>query len=198
MEAVISPPEIYAGAAPAITARSVSYHRCQRGIFNNEETMKNIMMIAALAALSLAACGPAQAADFAGPRAAVTVGFDGIQGVRDTTNVTYGVTAGYDFATPSGVIAGVEAGAGNVFDRRDFNGSVRLGYKLSDNVLGFGTAGYTNFRDSAGRALNGAQLGAGFEAVISGPVSATVGYRYSNYEQGVSKHSAYTGFVARF
>ena len=160
--------------------------------------MKNIMMIAALAALSLAACAPAQAADFTGTRAAVTVGFDGIQGAGDTTNVTYGVTAGYDIATQSGVLVGVEAGAGNVFDRRDLNASGRIGYKLNDTVLAFGTAGYTNFRDSAGRTLDGAQLGAGFEAVISGPVSATVGYRYSNYEQDVSKHSAYTGLVARF
>lgn len=136
--------------------------------------------------------------NFTGPRISVTAGINDIQGVPDTTDVTYGLVAGLDVKVAGPVTFGVEAGLDNVFDRRDVNVNARLGLAVSDNVLVFTKAGYTSFNDAYSRKLDGYRVGGGLELAISKNVFVTGEYRYSDYEVGVGSHGGALGIGLRF
>lgn len=152
-----------------------------------------------LAALSLAAIAtPAMATDFTGPRVEVTAGADDVTGVRDTTDVTYGATVGFDFRVAGPVIAGVEANLDNVFDRRDVGASARVGVEATDNLLVYGKVGYANYKDTFSRELDGLRVGGGLELAVTKNVFAKVEYRYTDFEANVGKHGGLVGVGLRF
>jgi outer membrane immunogenic protein len=156
---------------------------------------KTFALVAATAAAFAAT--PAFASDFAGPRIEVTAGADDVTNGVDPTEVTYGAGLGYDLQIGK-VVAGVEATVDNVFDRRDLGVGARLGYVVNDNILLYGKAGYTNWRQVAGRSVDGLRLGGGLEFNVAGPVYTKVEYRYTDFDGGLGKHGGLVGVGLRF
>lgn len=95
---------------------------------------------------------------------------------------------------------------------RDLYAGVRVGVPVTPNVLLYGKAGYTNARykltydDGASGALNfrdgrnfdGYRLGAGLEYAITPQAFVKTEYRYSDWEDGLSKHQVLAGAGFRF
>lgn len=95
---------------------------------------------------------------------------------------------------------------------RDLYVGGRLGVPVSPNVLLYGKVGYTNarykltyddgvdgstnFRD--GKNYDGVRLGAGVEYAITPQAFVKAEYRYSNWEDGLSKNQVLGGFGFRF
>jgi outer membrane immunogenic protein len=156
---------------------------------------KTFALVAATAAAFAAT--PALASDFAGPRIEVTAGADDVTRGVDPTDVTYGAGLGYDLQFGR-VVAGVEATVDNVFDRRDLGVGARLGYVVNDNVLLYGKAGYSNWRQVAGRSTEGLRLGGGLEVNVAGPVYAKAEYRYTDFEGNLGRHGGLVGVGIRF
>lgn len=187
---------------------------------------------AAASAAAFVFAGQANAADFVGPRAEVTVGADqlkfdltdvGTGGSRKVRGVSVGGALGYDVPV-GGLIAGIEAGISkSTADRtfsdgassltveagRDMELSGRLGAPIGTRTLLYGKAGYTNLRvgselDLAGVTtssktnLDGYRLGLGLEQGLGANTFAKAEYRYSNYEQDVTKNELLAGFGIRF
>lgn len=157
--------------------------------------MKSIAIVAAAAAF--VAATPAMASDFAGPRIEVTAGADDVTAGVDPTDVAYGVGVGYDLQFGK-VVAGVEAAVDNVFDRRDIGVGARLGYVINDNVLAYGKVGYSDWRQVAGRSVEGLRVGGGLEVNVAGPVYGKVEYRYTDFEGNLGKHGGLVGVGLRF
>lgn len=155
------------------------------------------LVIAAAAALA-AMASPAMARDFTGPRIEVTAGADDVTGGVDTTDITYGAAVGFDVSPVKNVIVGVEANLDNVFDRRDFGASARLGYAFGDDVLVYGKVGYASWKQLPSRELDGLRVGGGVEVNVAGPVFAKAEYRYTDFSQGVGKHGGLVGVGLRF
>lgn len=121
-----------------------------------------------------------EAAEFAGPRAEVTIGFDqlrfdlaqveaGGRGKQD--GLGYGFALGYDAAIRPTVIAGIEAGlnlsdiryaTGNATDgnelrkRRELTLAGRLGTPITPNALLYGKVGYANLQVRESQTVAGA------------------------------------------
>jgi len=151
--------------------------------------MKNLVL-AAVAATTLFAA-PAMAKDaFTGPRVEVTAGYADVSNNR--TNFNYGVDADYDVSVGP-VVAGVEAGLDNVFDRRNINVAARLGAKLNSHALVYAKAGYANYRNLARHDLDGLRVGGGVELNIAGPVYTKVEYRHEDF--GATKSNDVIGGV---
>lgn len=138
--------------------------------------------------------------------------------------VTYGGAVGYDVPLGGGLIAGVEAGltfstADRSFTngvdtvaidaKRDFDLSARLGGLIAPRTLLYGKAGYTNLRIgtdatvggvtlSDNTNLDGYRLGLGVEQGLGANTYLKGEYRYSNYEQDVSKNELLAGIGIRF
>lgn len=157
--------------------------------------MKSFAIVAAAAAVFAAT--PALASDFAGPRIEVTAGADDVTAGVDPTDVTYGVGVGYDLQFGK-VVAGVEAGVDNAFDRRDIGVGARLGYVINENVLAYGKVGYSDWRQVSGRSIEGLRLGGGLEVNVAGPFYGKVEYRYTDFEGKVGKHGGLVGVGLRF
>ena len=167
-------------------------------------------------------------APFTGPRAEAVVGFDRVQadgGHQD--GVSYGGQIGYDFQA-GGLVAGIEGEAtGSTTDACDGPGSVaspnlcvkagrdlyaggRIGAALGGNTLLYAKAGYTNARvrltssdgtnttTLGGANLDGVRVGAGIEHKFGEKFYGKAEYRYSNYEQGISRHGVLAGVGVRF
>lgn len=159
--------------------------------------MKNF--IAALASVALVACStqPVFANDFGGIYVQGTAGVEDVTQVPSSNDVIYGASAGVN--VPLGnVIVGVEGTLDNVFqDEREFGASGRFGYTFS-NVMLYGEAGYTNYRDVFSRELEGLRVGGGIEANISPHAFVSAEYRYSDLEANVGKHAGLIGLGLRF
>ncbi len=142
--------------------------------------------------------------------------------------LSYGAGAGYDIALTDKVIAGVEIGvdlfenndtatSGTTrFEskaKRDFEVGGRLGIKLSDNLLAFAKAGYSkarftqaitiggttgNSRTEFTSDLDGVRAGAGLEFLLSKGLYAKSEYRYTNYQDGISRHQVLVAAGVRF
>lgn len=138
--------------------------------------------------------------------------------------VTYGGAVGYDAPLGRNLVAGLEAGVNFSTADRDFgdavNGvaldakrdlelSARLGARVAPRTMLYGKAGYTNLRIDAdttaadlttvGRTnLDGYRLGLGLEQGVGANTYLKTEYRYSNYEQGVSKNEVLAGIGIRF
>jgi len=159
--------------------------------------MKNTILTV-LGITALVACSPVKANEFTGTHVALTAGLDDLRSVPDTTDVTYGVTAGADFSLGENAIVGGAVNVDNVFDRRDLGASIRLGYILTDNLLAYGRVGYSNYQDVFSRELDGLQLGGGLEFNINDYTFTRVEYKYTDFESGVGKHQGLVGLGVRF
>ena len=96
--------------------------------------------------------------------------------------------------------------------KRDLYVGGRVGAAVTPNTLLYAKAGYTNARigatytDSATPAnntsgatnLDGVRVGAGVEQKLGANLYAKAEYRYSNYEQGLSRHQVLGGIGFRF
>jgi outer membrane immunogenic protein len=142
--------------------------------------------------------------------------------------IVYGVGIGYDVAVSPTVVAGLEAEfnlsdvdlrsvagttTATVEAKRDISVSGRIGAKLAENVLVYAKAGYSNARlkgvittggttgptttEVSGNG-DGLRVGGGVEFALGGGAYAKAEYRYSDYEGGVTRHQAVTGFGFRF
>lgn len=152
---------------------------------------------AVAAALGLAMAQPLAANEFGGVYASGTIGYDDVTSIPDGTDVVYGANAGVNI--PLGdVIVGVEATVDNVFEnQREFGASARLGYTFDDVML-YGEAGYTNYRDVFSRDLDGLRVGGGLEYNISDNTFVSAEYRYTDFEAGAGKHAGLIGLGIRF
>ena len=96
--------------------------------------------------------------------------------------------------------------------KRDLYAGARVGAAVTPSTLLYAKAGYTNARvgvnytDTATPAnnfvardnLDGVRVGAGVEQKFGPNLYAKAEYRYSNYEQGVSRHQVVGGIGFRF
>jgi outer membrane immunogenic protein len=144
------------------------------------------------------------------------------------SGIVYGIGAGYDFAISPKVELGLdlsadlstmeecEAGVVVPGDRacldagRDLAAAVRLGYKVSPRGTVYALAGYTNARfrfdytnpagvtARDGRNLDGFRLGAGYQHGFGDKAYGKVEYRYSNYENDVTRHQVLLGVGLNF
>jgi len=190
------------------------------------EQMENIMskyLIAAFAVSTATIAAPAMAQDagksFSGAHVEVLGGWDRVQGEGSHDDgVLYGVGAGYDVRSGNAVF-GLEGEASDSTQKqsdagltehasRDLYVGGRVGAVVGGNNLLYAKAGYTNARysvsgtatgvDLAHGNLDGVRVGAGVEHQLSGNTFVKAEYRYSNYEQGVSRNQVVAGFGIRF
>ena len=153
-------------------------------------------------------------ASFTGPRIEALVGYDAIDTnsvIGTPDGVFFGAAAGYDFQAGSAVL-GLEAEVADSTAKRTFGGvkiesdrdlyvGGRAGIVLSPKALVYVKAGYTNARidtDLGNANADGVRVGTGVEYKLSQKFFLKAEYRYSNYEAGVERHQAVTGFGVRF
>ena len=182
--------------------------------------MKKFIALAAGSAAALAAT-PAVAAP-AGPRVEAIVGWDqarvdlGADDFKDE-GVLYGVGAGYDFGLSNGASLGVDVEAtdstakesnvaGSLTAKRDLYAGGRVSFPIdAKNSNVYLKAGYTNARFKASDGvisvsenLDGYRLGAGAQFSLNGKAYVGGEYRYSNYENDVSRHQLALTLGTRF
>ena len=176
------------------------------------------LLMGAAAAPALAQDGPS-AGTFNGAHVEALGGWDRVQGEGSHDDgVLYGAGAGYDIQRGNAVF-GVEGEAsdstqkkelGAVTEKasRDLYVGGRIGYVVGGNNLLYAKAGYTNARytvdgtatgvNLAEGNLDGVRVGAGVEHQLGNHTFVKAEYRYSNYEQGVSRNQVVAGFGVRF
>ena len=179
--------------------------------------MKKIAIIVSLAASTLIA-SPAFADVGGGRAEVqvgydhVTIDFGGTD--FDQGGVYYGIAAGYDFALSPTVAFGVDLEAADstakeqvtvagvkerVAAGRDLYAGGRLTVAASEKLNLYAKAGYTNARSKyisetsntkfvANRNLDGFRVGAGAQYLMSANTYVGAEYRYSNYEDDVSRN----------
>lgn len=173
---------------------------------------------AAIAAPAFSQDAPSSAS-FAGPHIEAIGGWDRVQGRHSHDDgVLYGVGAGYDLQRGSTVF-GLEGEASDSTQkqsvagiteraRRDLYVGGRVGKVIGGNNLLYAKAGYTNARFSvsgtgtgntlAAGNLDGVRVGAGIEHKLGDRAFVKTEYRYSNYQQGVSRNQVVAGVGFRF
>ena len=179
--------------------------------------MKNVTIAVAIAASVLASPAMAQeAGDFSGAKGTVIAGYDNIDlniaGVDNVDGLLYGASLGYDMQSGH-IVYGAEFEAtestgkisnagGRIEVGRDLYAGGRLGYVLGDSTLLYTKAGYTNARSSSpglgGTNGDGVRVGAGVEFKLSQNVFARGEYRYSDYEDGISRNQGLVGLGVKF
>jgi len=179
--------------------------------------MKNVTIAVAIAASVLASPAMAQEkGDFSGAKATVIAGYDNIDldiaGLDNVDGFLYGATLGYDIQSGN-VVYGAELEAtestGNISNAggrleagRDLYAGARLGFVVGDAALLYAKAGYTNARVSSpgfgGENGDGVRVGAGVEYQLSTNMFARGEYRYSNYEDGVSRNQGLVSLGMKF
>lgn len=166
--------------------------------------MRIIALIAAsAAALALAACQPAEAAEnagFTGVRTEVHATVSDFSRIPNLNDVGYNAVIGVDAPLGNRFTAGAEVEAKNVFDSngRAYGVGARLGYAATENVLVFGRVGYDRLEALNTRTLDGSSYGVGAEWRISERTHLTGQYRHTNYEQGADANTVSVGIGYRF
>lgn len=131
--------------------------------------------------------------------------------------VLYGLGVGYDFALGNGAALGVDLEAtdstikesnvaGTLKANRDLYAGGRLSFPLgADGSNVYVKGGYTKARFSAtdgtvrdSENLEGYRVGAGAQFAVSGKAYVGGEYRFSNYEQDVSRHQLALTLGTRF
>lgn len=187
--------------------------------------MNKFIALTAISAAALAAT-PALAQAPQGPRVEALVGYDvvkvdlgdtGIDGSFKDEGVLYGVGAGYDFALGNGASLGVDVEAsdstakesnaeGTLKAKRDLYAGGRVSFPLgADGSNVYLKGGYTNARFAASDGLvnasenlQGYRLGAGAQFAVRGKAYVGGEYRFSDYEQDVSRHQLALNVGTRF
>ena len=179
-----------------------------------------IYVAAALTAVALAspAVAQEQPGNFEGAHIEVIGGYDLLSADgEEASGGLYGISGGYDFRGGSNVVFGIEAEAaestGDVCESgvcldasRDLYIGGRVGTVVSDSALLYAKLGYTNARfeldedvlDDDDVTLDGVRAGVGIEWATGTPVVARIEYRYSNYENDLSRHQGVVGLGLRF
>jgi outer membrane immunogenic protein len=169
-----------------------------------------ILYVAAAAAAFAATPALAQdaAPAFSGGHIEAIAGLDSIHGAGDSeTGIAFGIAGGYDIRK-NGAVFGIELEAADstvsnsgVSASRDLYAGLRVGGVVGEHALLYAKAGYTNARASfAGTGVNfdGFRAGGGVEWAIGAHLSIRGEYRYSNYEDGLSRHQGVMGLGYRF
>ena len=185
--------------------------------------MYKLMFATLAAAAAIAAPALAQneatGAPFTGSHAEVIGGWDRLQaGGGHDDGVLYGAGAGYDVQRGN-VVFGIEGEASDSTEKEDVGGvrvhasrdlyaGGRIGTVIGGNNLLYAKAGYTNGRYAVSGAgagnsfahgnLDGVRVGAGVEHALTNRAFVKAEYRYSNYEQGVSRNQVLAGVGLRF
>ncbi len=181
--------------------------------------MNKIVILAALATTAVATPAFAQqASTLAGPRLEAVGGYDRVNasGEKDG-GALFGIGAGYDVALTPSVSLGVdgEASMSSMKDEflpgetvkagRDLYAGGRLSMAVSPTSNVYVKGGYTNARfkydGSLGNAadnLDGYRLGVGGQMGIGGKAYVGAEYRYSNYEQDVTRNQVVASIGTRF
>lgn len=153
---------------------------------------------------------------------------DGPGNNNSDSGIVYGIGAGYDVAIAPKVELGLDLSAdlssmeecessvvlvndtACIHAKRDLAAAIRLGYKVSERGTIYALAGYTNARfrfdytTPAGvitrdsRNLDGFRLGAGYQHGFGEKAYGKVEYRYSNYENDVTRHQVLLGVGMNF
>lgn len=178
-------------------------------------------LFAAFAA-SVVIAAPALAQDgaaFSGFHVEALGGWDRVQGGgTHDDGALYGAGLGYDIRRGNTVF-GIEGEASDSTQKEDVGGVTqhaardlyiggRIGAVVGGNNLLYAKAGYSNARytvsgnatgvDLAEGNLNGVRVGAGIEHALGSRAFVKAEYRYSNYEQGVSRNQVVAGIGLRF
>lgn len=160
-------------------------------------------------------------------RGDIHVGLDDVESDGESQQgVTYGLTLAYDI-TRAQMLLGLQVDldasdnraceadlilAGDracVAAKRDSAISLRLGTALAGSTVVYGTLGYANARfevrysgggisESDHETLGGVRVGVGISTGLSRRLFGKAEYRYTNYEQSVSRHQALVGVGLRF
>lgn len=147
---------------------------------------------------------------------------------EDDAGVVYGIGLGYDFDVGKNGFVGVDFSiddstmkecsvsvlAANdqacIHAGRDLAAGIRAGVSVSERGKLYALAGYTNARfrfayttpagitTSDSENLDGFRLGAGYQHAIGERTYGKVEYRYSNYENDVSRHQVLLGVGLTF
>jgi outer membrane immunogenic protein len=153
-----------------------------------------------------------------GPRVEAVVGYDRVKALGEKDGgILYGIGAGYDFAVGSGVSLGADIEATDSTQKegdpdiaqvkagRDLYAGGRVTFAVSPSANLYVKGGYTNARfkatdgevtDSAN--FDGFRIGAGGQLAVSGKAYVGAEYRYSNYEQGLSRNQVALTVGTRF
>ena len=144
----------------------------------------------------------------------------GIDEKLKDNDLLYGVGAGYDFAVSPGLSAGVDVEYTDSNNKRDFDDGEenveistgrdlyaggRVTLPISNTANLYAKAGYTTLKIdgeangvSDSENLDGYRLGAGAQFGIAGRAYVGGEYRFSNYEQEVSRHQFAVTLGTRF
>lgn len=143
----------------------------------------------------------------------VTYGVAGGYDVQTLSGTVFGIEGEVADASTKDCVGGVIVATDRLCAKakRDLYVGGRLGFTTGSTLI-YGKAGYTNLRVGASyddgttatttdfsnsRNLDGVRVGAGLEKNL-GRVSVKAEYRYSNYEDGVSRHQGVVGAGIRF
>jgi outer membrane immunogenic protein len=185
--------------------------------------VKKILFATAASAAILAAT-PALAQDAAapaapvGPRVEAIVGYDKVKALGEKDGgALFGIGAGYDFAVGQSVALGVDVEAtestqkigdediAQVKAGRDLYAGGRVSVAVAENANLYVKGGYTNARfkatdgvDSFAENFDGFRVGAGGQMGLGGKAYVGSEYRYSNYQDGLSRHQLALTVGTRF
>ena len=181
--------------------------------------MKKILTLTFASAAVLAAT-PALAQDVTAPtgaRVEALVGYDKVKALGEKDGgALFGIGAGYDYAVGNAVSIGADieatestqkesAGGIEVKAGRDLYAGGRVNFAVSPRANLYVKGGYTNARfkaddgvDSFSRNFDGYRLGAGGQLTLTGKTYVGSEYRYSNYEDGLSRHQVALTVGTRF
>ena len=144
----------------------------------------------------------------------------GIDEKLKDNDLFYGVGAGYDFAVSPGMSAGVDVEYSSSNNKADFDdgeenaefrtgrdlyAGARINFPISQAANLYVKGGYTNLKlkgeidgidDSVN--LDGARIGAGGDFSLNGPLYVGGEYRFSNYENDVTRHQFAVKVGTRF
>ena len=184
------------------------------------EIIVNKILLATAASTVFLAATPALAQNVApvGPRVEAVVGYDKVKALGEKDGgALFGIGAGYDFAVAPSVSLGVDVEAtestvkegdedtAEVKAGRDLYAGVRANLAVAPNANLYVKGGYTNARlkatienDSFSENFDGYRLGAGGQIGIGGKAYVGSEYRYSNYEDGLSRHQVALTVGTRF
>lgn len=148
---------------------------------------------------------------------------DGEEDSQNSKGAIYGIAGGFDFGSGNGAVFGIEAEIAEstadfceeglcIDASRDLYVGGRVGTVIQDAALLYAKGGYTRARielsadedldidedelDSTN--LDGFRVGAGIEWNTGSPLLVKLEYRYSNYENGFSRHQGVLGVGVRF
>lgn len=180
--------------------------------------MKKILIATAATAAVLGATPAFAQAAPVGPRVEALVGYDRVKALGEHDGgLLYGIGAGYDFAVGPKASLGIDVEASDSTQKegdadiaqvkagRDLYAGGRVSFAVSPTTNVYVKAGYTNARfkatdgeDTYGANFDGFRVGTGAQFQLSGKAYVGGEYRYSNYEQGLSRHQLALTLGTRF